>query len=359
MLELLPGLPGARRIFVRAWNRPTGAVRLLVVRHRSAVVGAGTAVLIAITGCTGALSDPIIREPPPPPPYHHLAFPQRAALVLAGWRSSGAQRLWPRGLGATWFTGLVLLEGAQLTMESDMAAGESLPCDAVCYEVVRYRLASPLPPAPTAPGTVRFPGQARPLPVPLIPPAAALRSLPLGDRSACAGPGVLCLTVSITHLSLGSVTVRASRGEASVPAWEFSFTRQGFAETLARIAVAPGYLEALPNWLWPPPPDAGYARIMRIAASPADPRRVTVWVRVPAGETPAGETPAGEANLRVEAYQSPAALVLGALISPAGPPGSASAHASAHATTRRLTLTLAAPAGQRAVLDARTGLPIP
>jgi hypothetical protein len=80
-----------------------------MVRHRLAVIGTGTAALIAITGCTG---QQVNREPPPPPPYHHLPFPQRAALVLAGWRASGAQRLWSRGLNARWFTSLVLLEGA-------------------------------------------------------------------------------------------------------------------------------------------------------------------------------------------------------------------------------------------------------
>ena len=53
-----------------------------------------------------------------------------------------------------------------------------------------------------------------------------------------------CAALLVTGVTLGTVTLRTSRGEASVPAW--LFTVRELATPVARVAVAPSAIAAEP-----------------------------------------------------------------------------------------------------------------
>jgi class 3 adenylate cyclase len=88
-----------------------------------------------------------------------------------------------------------------------------------------------------------------------------------------------------------------------------------------------------------PPPDRQYAAIAAVTPDPRDPRRLTVRFR------PAP----GDSHPQLHVAETVGEVVVGALVTPsrAGP-----------VPDYQATVTLAAPLGQRVVLDAATGLPV-
>ena len=300
----------------------------------AALLAAGA---VLLGGC-GSGRGPIIDGDPVPQPVRHLPFGERAALVLRDWQDSGAERLWGSGLDRRWFTGLVLLNWT-LTQEYQASSGMSVPCDDSCYQIVGYRLGVPLPARPAPEGIVTFLGGATPLRAPLISAAAAFGALPRGSTDDCAAAWDACLTVTVTSVTLGAVRVPASRGLATVPAWEFSFMREGIPDDFDQIAAAPATVVTLPDALITPPPDKQYAAIAAVTPDPRDPRRLTVRLRLAPG--------AGHPQLDVA--QTAGEIVVGALVTPSR---------AGSVPDYQATVTLAAPLGQRVVLDAATGLPV-
>jgi hypothetical protein len=282
----------------------------------------------------GGCGHSVIIDPVPVPP-HHMPFGQRAAAVLTSWRHSGAARLWNRGLDRRWFTGLVLLDSTRTREWGDE------PCDASCQDIVRYRLAAPLPSRHPRVGAVTFPGRSAPLRLPLIGAATAFGALPREPRSGCADPGAICRTVTVTRVRLRTVTVPTSRGDARLPAWEFDFSRGGLPDEFDQVAVAPPAVTTLPDPLLAPPPDLQrYAPVVSITPAQGDPRRIAVRA----------DLPSGTAEARIAVLQTPGGIVIGALIT-------RSCTHTCPARRYRTTIGLTAPIGHRVILDAATGRP--
>lgn len=217
------------------------------------------------------------------------------------------------------------------------------------YMVGRYRLAVGLPAQVPPLGRVTFGNGSAPLKVPLIPAAAALRALPRSPSAAyCTGGH--CATLTVIGVALSTVTVPSSRGLAAVPAWDFTVQGNvgGIDETLDlfHLAVPPSGLTSLPHALLTQPRDDHYAHIASASLQPGG-RRVILHVTLPPGQ----------ASPRVALIQTPGAVVVGAVIVNAltTPTGSGPRSASAYAAV----ITLSAPLGQRPLLEASTGLPVP
>jgi hypothetical protein len=174
-------------------------------------------------------------------------FKKRAAEVAEAWRASGLDESWRYG-----FYPLedltVLPRDAGFSNETKMAYGNGW-----------FRTTARLSTKAPAGGTIRF-ADGDTLSVPLTSEAQAYRAIDRGDPPPCsegrgiapevqpessegpapvpgkAGPSA-CTSLTVTGVKLGTVRMRTSRGEATVPAW--LFTVDEISGPLARVAVAP------------------------------------------------------------------------------------------------------------------------
>ncbi|MDR7279095.1 hypothetical protein [Catenuloplanes atrovinosus] len=150
-----------------------------------------------------------------------------------------------------------------------------------------------------------------------------------------------CAKLPVTGATLGTVPLRTSRGDATVPAW--LFTVGGVPGPVARVAVAAGDTAPVPSPSLAPP-EAGNAANLKGAQSLVRVAGTTIDYRLGVGACDEQITPL--------AYETDEVIVLGG-----------TATRSAEMCTEQLvlqpvTVTLAAPAGDRLVLDAQTGQPV-
>jgi hypothetical protein len=217
-----------------------------------------------------------------------------------------------------------------------------------------YRSATPLPNQTPARGTVRFPDGST-LSVPLVSAATAYGALDQGDAPPCQQPAAVtapdvtspdgsvahsvpntCLTLLVTGASLGTVKLRTSRGEATVPAW--LFTVRDLGTVVARVAVAPPAVGARPTLKLPDPTyTPGLVTSQDLQA--VDGAKLTY--RLGVGACDKNITPL------VAEYDD--IVVVGGAVTP--PAGGCTDQLLLHP----VTVTLKAPLGSRPVLDALTG----
>ncbi|TDC36618.1 hypothetical protein, partial [Micromonospora sp. KC213] len=200
--------------------------------------------LLAVAACAPTGSAPSGGDPD----HRWEAFHQRAVEVAEAWQPD-----------ATWTSGYVPLQGPTVLvgdpdltpdLEAALAAGW-------------YRDQIEIPATRPATGTIRFPDGK--LTVPLVSAAEAYRQLDQGDPPPCDGrpkapaptgeprpdgavsapAGTACIPLTVTAVTLGTVPIRTSRGQAEVPAWLFTVTELG--TRVARVAVAPQAVTALPE----------------------------------------------------------------------------------------------------------------
>jgi hypothetical protein len=188
-------------------------------------------------------------------------------------------------------------------------------------------------------GTVRWAdGVSRP--VPLMSAAAALAQIQTSGNKQCG----TCHPLVVTAAKLSRVDVPTSRGQASVPAWEF--TLQGTSVRITHVAVSPS---AAPN-LQPVP---GPSRHVESATGSRDSRTLTVVV---IGSPGPGNQPCG-ADYDGEAVESSLGVVV--IVrehhTVTAPPNTA---CTAVGAMRQVQVELAAPLGDRAVLDPNSGTPV-
>jgi hypothetical protein len=205
-------------------------------------------VCLLASGCARPANDAAA-----PPGDPDQVFRARAAKVADAWRASGPG------------SGFVPLQDLTVAPADPGFTDETKQAFVNGW----FRLAITLPDHVPAPATIRF--STGTLSVPLIGADAAYQAMDRGDPPPCLRPlpdvsasgttahsaQPICKALTVTAVDFGEVDLRTSRGIAKVPAWRF--TVEGVKGTIARVAVAPSAIGALPSpsSLEPLPPDAG------------------------------------------------------------------------------------------------------
>lgn len=155
-----------------------------------------------------------------------------------------------------------------------------------------------------------------------------------------------CVPLQITGARLTSGTVETSRGPATAPVWEF--TVQGTAVQVTRVAIAAPVTVVPPPW---DPYDAPVGISIESASGTVGGRKLTVAFT---GAPAPGDQACG-ADYTAEAVESSTAVVV--IVTP-HPHGLGEA-CTAVGAPRTAAVELAAPLGERAVLEVKEGLPVP
>ena len=165
-------------------------------------------------------------------------------------------------------------------------------------------------------------------------------------RDTATAPCGDCSMMQITAATLTNESIETSRGPATGPVWEF--TLQGTAVKVTRVAIAD------PVAVVPPPWDANNPAVglaIDSATGTVGGSELTVDF---VGAPDPGDTPCGE-DYTTEAVESDLAIVVIVIRHPNMPLFGA---CSAVGARRTATVELAAPLGDRAVLDVQQGLPV-
>ncbi len=202
-------------------------------------------------------------------------------------------------------------------------------------------------PTATSEGKVTWPdGTSKTVPVMSAEQAvAAIRA----EAPAKDCPG--CLPLKITGARLTSGQVTTSRGSAMAPVWEF--TIRGTDVKVTRVAIASAMAVALPPWNGPPWGNGGDAPVgisVDAATATAGGRELTVGF---GGAPLAGDRACG-ADYTAEAVESSLAVVVIVTAHPNPLP----AACALIGAPRTAVVRLAAPLGERTVLEVTQGLPI-
>ncbi|PZF83571.1 hypothetical protein [Micromonospora deserti] len=312
---------------------------------RRSVALLGLPLMVIAAGCAPAGSGPAAG--PGSPDQRWAAFDQRATEVAAAWRP-----------GPAWRTGYVPLQEPTVLLGDPKFS----PDTAMAFQAGWYRDQISLPTSPPPAGTVRFPDGT--LRVPLVGAAEAYQQLDQGDPPPCEGrptaparpkngptiepgpdgpvssePQTACVPLTVTAVELGTAPVRTSRGEARVPAW--LFTVEELSARVARLAVAPDAVTAAPEPTAPgrPAPDGvvGAQDLTTVEGT-------TLTWRLGVGSCDTGITPLIREDDDV--------VVVGGGVT------RATGDCNAMLKLEPVTATLAAPLGDRPVLDVLTGAPL-
>jgi hypothetical protein len=155
-----------------------------------------------------------------------------------------------------------------------------------------------------------------------------------------------CRLLIVTGARLSTAEVTTSRGQATVPVWEF--TLQATAVRVTRVAVSPAATAQVA-------PHEGVGWRIDSAAGTRTGRALTVTF---AGSPGPGSEPCG-ADYDAEAVESSLAVVV--IVHEhryVSPDPSASNICASNGAMRTATVQLVAPLGDRAVLDPKEGVPV-
>ena len=161
-----------------------------------------------------------------------------------------------------------------------------------------------------------------------------------------------CVPLQITGARLMSAPVTTTRGSAIAPVWEF--TLQGTAVKVTRVAIADSIAVAVPPWNGPPWGNAENAPAgisIDSATAAVDGREITVGF---VGAPLPGDQACG-ADYTARAVESPLAVV----VIVTAHPNAAGVACALIGAPRTASVTLAAPLGERTVLEVTQGRPVP
>ncbi|MFD5652791.1 hypothetical protein [Streptomyces sp. NPDC127039] len=246
---------------------------------------------------------------------------ERARQVADAWRQSAA--------AAAWAQGYYPMADAVQKPES----GWRSRADERAYETKNFVLGADLPSTASAVGKVDW-GNGKDLTRPLIEATKAYQSFALNHSP---GPHL-----TVTGARLGTTTIVTSRGNATVPAW--LFTLESYDTPLKRVAVIPSELPKPPIGQARQGTTGGLRSIARLAGTAADGRSITV--RATHGSCDDGPV--------VKALETDESVVLYASVK-----GVESGTCPADLIEQNLRVELSQPLGDRLLLDALTGRPVP
>ncbi|GHE97073.1 hypothetical protein GCM10018772_21560 [Streptomyces fumanus] len=246
---------------------------------------------------------------------------ERARQVADAWRGSAAAATWARGY-------YPMADAVQ-----EPVSGWRGAADERAFETRNFVLDGELPRTPSAFGKVDW-GDGEELTRPLMGSKKAYRSFAL-DRSA--GPHL-----TVTGARLGTTTIVTSRGKATVPAW--LFTLEHYDTPLKRVAVTPSKLPEPPIGRARQGAAGGLRSIPRLTGTAADGRSVTV--RATHGSCDDGPV--------VTALETGESVVLSASVK-----GVERGACPADMIEQNVRVGLSRPLGDRILLDALTGRPVP
>jgi hypothetical protein len=177
--------------------------------------------------------------------------------------------------------------------------------------------------------------------VPLLSAQEAIVAIEATTEAPCSD----CSMLLATAAELTSGAIQTSRGPATAPIWVF--TLEGTAVKVTRVAIANPVVVA--------PDDGGWGLGLAIDSASGSVSGTELTVAFVGAPDPGGK-PCGE-DYTAEAVESDLAVVVIVTRHPhVAPLGEA---CSAVGARRTATATLAAPLGDRAVLDLQQGTPVP
>jgi hypothetical protein len=177
--------------------------------------------------------------------------------------------------------------------------------------------------------------------VPLLSAQGAIVAIESTTSAPCDG----CAQLLVTDARLTSGLVQTTRGPATAPIWEF--TVQGTAVKVTRVAIANPVVVA--------PDEVGSQLGLAIDSASGTVGGNALTVAFVGAPDP-GNMPCGE-DYTAEAVESDLAVVVIVTRHPHSPPFGGAC--SAVGARRTATATLAAPLGDRVVLDLQQGTPVP
>lgn len=294
-------------------RRTTRTVRLLALLALCAV-GAGT-----VVGCGSEKADSLT-----PGADQNESAPQsgaRARQVADAWEGSRAAEKWHEGYYP--MAAVVQVPEKGFHDEADKHA----------YETANFDVRVDLPAPPHKDGEVTWESGGS-LTLPLVGAQEAYKAL---DRNSSPGRHL-----TVTGAKLGEMTVVTSRGQATVPAW--LFTLEGYDTPLKRAAVSPSELPEPPIKPATRVPDNVLRPLGGLVETSGDGRSVTV--RANHGSCDDGP---GVAALETD----------GSVVLSASTVGSKDGACTADMRAEEVTVKLHRPVGNRILLDAHTGRPVP
>lgn len=284
----------------------------------------------------------------------NAAFEQRAIASIDAWTKSGVNNAW--------------LHGFVPLQDLTLPDGEPGFSDATKIAFVSgwYRLAAPLLLPPPSPGHIKFPDGTS-MAVPLVNAEDAYQQIDQGDAPCQSqivktGPstpstpvpptpapstpdGVTstsistpCVNLVVTQINLGTVQLRTSRGQAQVPAWLFTVPQ--LKVPIARVAVAPSAITPMPSVNNQLPGVGGLVGALDLVSVTGN----TITFRLGVG--------ACDRDIKPLVYETDDAVAVGG-----------SVHTVGNICNDMLkvqpeTVTLAAPLGDRVILDALSATPL-
>ena len=177
--------------------------------------------------------------------------------------------------------------------------------------------------------------------VPLLSAQEAIVAIESTTEAPCSD----CSMLLVTDARLTSGPIQTSRGPATAPIWEF--TVQGTAVKLTRVAIANPVVVA------PDEVGSGLGLAIDSASGSVSGTELTVAF---VGAPDPGDKPCGE-DYTAEAVESDLAVVV--IVTRHPHVDALGAACSAVGARRTATATLAAPLGDRVVLDLQQGTPVP
>ncbi|TKK84514.1 hypothetical protein FDA94_29695 [Herbidospora galbida] len=254
-------------------------------------------------------------------------FEGRAHNVAASWQGSAADRAWR--------TGFVPLE--VLNPQGWARVGRVPRWAARSAHNRIWRLATTLPAQTPPPAAVRWPDGSVSH-VPLVPAAAEFAAFSSASHlieDPC--PPGECRPLVITGVTLGEVPLETSRGVVQVPAWRFAV--EGVDQPFVRVAVDPSAVTERPRRA---KGDVREVHAFDLVAG--KPKALSVRYGFGACEDVTG----------VPVYETGQVVVVGVESTPTG-----DGACPAILKLGTAEVTLARPLGDRVVLDAGSGLPLP
>ncbi|MGA4855715.1 hypothetical protein ACPCAB_03435 [Streptomyces koyangensis] len=275
----------------------------------------GRAVAALVVGCLAGVAG--CGSPDADESGEREARADRAQAVAEAWEGSAAAEAWR--------TGYHPVEVAVRAPRGGLRGA----ADERAYQERHFALRGQLPAKRPADGTVRW-GEGDSLERPVQGPAESYQAL-------VAGGGGEGAPLTVTGVERGEMRLATTRGPATVPAWLFRL--EGYDAPLSWAAVTPSPLPRSPVAR-----TGGAPQVDRIVATSRDGRAVTViaWHG------------ACDDGAVVEALESRGSVVLSGSVK-----GWKPGNCTKQAIEQRVTVKLERPVGERVLLDAHTGQPLP